>query len=111
MLASQNIMSSKTWKEDNVLYCSIHAVKGLEFDYVFFIGASMFPEPFREVYPANDALSLNFVANTRARKAMYYLSDKNFGIPRRCSCNIDREWKNFETHSDPNVPSRSYSNR
>jgi hypothetical protein len=99
ILASQNIVSSKLWKEDAVLYTSIHAVKGLEFDYVFFAGATNFPEPYREVYPVNDATSLNFVANTRARKMMYYLSDKTFGIPQNVPATLTENGKTLRRYA------------
>jgi hypothetical protein len=81
MIASQNIGTSPEWKEDCVLYTSIHAIKGLEYDYVFFVGVAGFPRGFEKVYEANDAVSINFVANTRAKIGMFYLSDKTFQLP------------------------------
>lgn len=61
----------------NSIYCSsIHSVKGLEFEYVFFVGCSNFPSYMSGTYSdTNDGLSLNFVANTRAKKQIFYVTD------------------------------------
>ena len=91
ILASQNVVCSKEWQEDTVYYTSIQGVKGLEFDYVFFIGANNFPQGYEKVYEVNDALGLNFVVNTRAKKEMFYLSDKSFTIPDECPIVTNRK--------------------
>lgn len=60
----------------NCVYASsIQSVKGLEFDYVFFVGCQNFPEYMKGTYEdINDGISINFVANTRARKMIYYVT-------------------------------------
>lgn len=63
----------------NCVYASsIQSVKGLEFDYVFFVGCDSFPEYMKGTYgDINDGISINFVANTRARKMIYYVTSNN----------------------------------
>lgn len=84
ILTNQSISCSQEgeWKEGLVFLGSIHSAKGLEFDYVFFLGAAGFPEGFAKTIETNEAISLNFVANTRARKELFYLSNDTFAVPR-----------------------------
>lgn len=56
-----------------VLFSTIHAVKGREFDYVFLCGMSNFPNTFSMI-PREQADALIFVAHSRARKQMHYVS-------------------------------------
>jgi hypothetical protein len=82
ILATQGISTCKEFKDGSVLYDSIHSTKGLEFDYVIFVGSENFPDAFAQVYEMNDSVSLNFVVNTRARKQLFYMSNENYEIPR-----------------------------
>jgi hypothetical protein len=76
ILASNRIMTSDEYKHECVYTTSIQSVKGLEFDYVFFIGASGYPSYMNAEYEdVNDGISMNFVVNTRARRSIYYLTD------------------------------------
>ena len=65
-----------------VLFSTIHSIKGCEFDYVFAIGISGYPEIFHMI-AYSEAESLVFVLHTRARKKMFYISaNDTFRIPR-----------------------------
>lgn len=94
ILATQSILCSDegVWKEGLVFRGSIHSVKGLEFDYVFFLGANSFPEGFMSKLEVNDAASLNFVANTRARKELFMLSP-DFTLPQNVPIELTENGK------------------
>jgi hypothetical protein len=82
MLAVNEIMTSSEIQADSIYKTSIQSVKGLEFDYVYFIGASGFPSYMNQTYQdVNDGKSMNFVANTRARKLITYLTDETMRPP------------------------------
>lgn len=69
--------------DPSIIYASsIQSVKGLEFDYVFFIGCSDYPRYMSGTYSnKNDGDSMNFVANSRARRKIFYLTDDSFLLP------------------------------
>lgn len=84
ILASNGIMTSDQYtSEGGTIYTSsIQSVKGLEFDHVYFIGASGFPTYMNQEYQdINDGQSMNFVANTRARLTLTYLTDQSMRAP------------------------------
>lgn len=69
-------------KPECIYSSSIQSVKGLEFDYVFFVGSSNFPEYMLGTYgDVNDGMSMNFVANTRAKKQIFYVTDNSNALP------------------------------
>lgn len=81
-LLRRNIPVSSKADPGSVYHSSIQSVKGLEFDYVFFIGSSSFPSYMMSVYEdINDGISMLYVANTRARKEMYYVVDNTSRLP------------------------------
>jgi len=109
-IAGKTISCLEAWKEGSVLTTSIHAVKGLEFDYVFFVGANNFPQGFEKVCEGNELRSLNFVANTRARKQLYYLSNEAFNLPEGVPCELTengRTARRYSVQYKPKVAIRS----
>lgn len=81
-LLKKNVPVSSKIDPGSVYHSSIQSVKGLEFDYVFFIGSSDFPSYMMSVYgDINDGISMLYVANTRARKEMYYVVDSTSRLP------------------------------
>lgn len=81
-LRSLGISVSDKIQVESIYSSSIQKVKGLEFDYVFFVGCSDFPKYMNKTYSdINDGMSLNFVANTRAKKRIFYVTDETFRIP------------------------------
>ena len=84
ILASNGVQTSDQYgSEGGTIYTSsIQSVKGLEFDHVYFIGASGFPTYMNQEYQdINDGQSMNFVANTRARLTITYLTDASNRAP------------------------------
>jgi len=76
LLSTRQIICDDQLHESTVYSTSIVSAKGLEFDYVFFVGASRFPSFLQgSLSDANDGVSMNYVANTRARVQMYYMTD------------------------------------
>lgn len=83
-LAQKSIAVSDSIDPNCVYQSSIQSSKGLEFDHVFFVGCSNFPSYMNQVYgDINDGISINFVANTRARKMLYYVTSED--IPNNVS--------------------------
>lgn len=81
-LKTKGINCSDDYDSTSLYVSSIHSIKGLEFDYVFFIGASDFPSYMNTEYSdVNDGVSLNFVANTRAKKEMFYVTNESLRPP------------------------------
>lgn len=81
-LLTRNIPVSNKTECGSVYHSSIQSVKGLEFDYVFFIGSSSFPSYMMSVYgDINDGISMLYVANTRARKELFYIVDNTSRLP------------------------------
>lgn len=81
-MIAEDVMTSNEIREDCIYVSSIQSVKGLEFDYVYFIGASGYPTYMNQEYQdINDGKSMNFVANTRARKGITYLTDETMRAP------------------------------
>jgi Superfamily I DNA and RNA helicases len=82
ILAKNNIMTSEVYGTETIYASSIQSVKGLEFDHVFFIGVSGYPGYMVSEYQdVNDGQSMNFVANTRARYSLTYLTDGTLRAP------------------------------
>ena len=82
ILASNGLMTSDQYGADAIYTSSIQSVKGLEFDHVYFIGASGYPTYMNQEYQdINDGISMNFVANTRARYSITYLTDESIRAP------------------------------
>lgn len=76
LLSTRQIICDDNLRDNTIYATSILSCKGLEFDYVFFVGASRFPSSIQSsLQDVNDGVSMNFVANTRARNAIYYLTD------------------------------------
>ena len=81
-LKTKGINCADSFNSTAVYISSIHSIKGLEFDYVFFIGASDFPTYLNaELSDVNDGMSLNFVANTRAKQELYYVTNESLRPP------------------------------
>lgn len=66
-------------------FLTIHSSKGREFDYVFIYGMDGYPYNFSMI-PYDEAESLIFVAHSRARKGIYYITPQKkegvFSLPR-----------------------------
>jgi hypothetical protein len=84
-MADQNktqVMSSSSLQENSVYISSIQSIVGLECDHLYFIGASGYPTYMKKEYEdINEGFSMNFVANTRARKSITYLVDDSLSPP------------------------------
>lgn len=82
---------------DAIPFLTIHSVKGREFDSVFLFGMSNYPQSFSMI-PSEEALSLIFVAHSRAKRKIYYIdtSEKEqFVLP----LNVKSEFVNKESYS------------
>lgn len=82
---------------DAIPFLTIHSVKGREFDSVFLFGMSNYPQSFPMI-PSEEALSLIFVAHSRAKSKIYYIdsSEKDsFVLP----LNVKSEFVNTDTYS------------
>ncbi len=77
----QNSIEEEDDGTDNVSISTVHASKGLEFDYVFIIGAEEGKFPLSRAMDDNDELEeerrLMYVAITRARKKLYVTRAKS----------------------------------
>ena len=99
------ILGGAQYKEREIstgfIYASaIPSIKGLEFDYVFFVGSSNFPNYMLSVLSdSNDAMSMNFVVNTRAKKKIFYVTDSTFAIPE----DVPEEFTNGKKSISPQV--------
>lgn len=81
-LAQLSITTSDKIVNDSIFVSSIHGVKGLEANHVFFIGCENYPSTYTNVYnDPNDGDGMNFVANTRAKQHIYYVSNEKYEIP------------------------------
>jgi hypothetical protein len=71
------------FQPDSIPFLTIHSVKGREFDTVFIFGMNNYPANFPMI-PHDEAMSLIFVAHSRARRRIFYIdgSDNgNFQLP------------------------------
>lgn len=70
----KTLEQKKFEREDCVSLLTVHASKGLEFDYVFFVDCDTFNFPYKHSIlhhdNANDELKLFYVAITRAKKSL-----------------------------------------
>lgn len=79
---------------DAIPFLTIHSVKGREFDSVFLFGMSNYPNSFSMI-PSEEALSLIFVAHSRAKRKIYYIdSSSKFTLP----LNVKSEFVNSESY-------------
>lgn len=82
ILATNGVTTSDQYGTEAVHVTSVPSVKGLEFDHVYFNGASGYPSSMnREYQDVNDGQSMNFVVNTRARYTLTYLTDASMRAP------------------------------
>lgn len=96
-----------------IVFSTIHSIKGCEFDYVFALGVSGYPDVFHMI-PYSEAESLMYVLHTRARIKIFYISSiDNFKMPRGIEpYHIDRTLKastpsahNIKSEKEPSVVS------
>ena len=69
--------SSGSYSPRGVMFSTIHSAKGKEFDFVILFGMSNFPA----MFPFSEPESCVFVAHTRARLRIIYISDSWFAPP------------------------------
>ena len=71
------------FQPDSIPFLTIHSVKGREFDNVFIFGMNNYPASFSMI-PLDEAMSLIFVAHSRAKKRIFYVDGSdigNFSLP------------------------------
>lgn len=69
-----------SYQPTGIVFLTIHAAKGKEFDYVFLVGMSNYPHTFAMI-DQESADSLTFVAHTRARRQIFYIAPESFIAP------------------------------
>jgi len=74
--------SDGAYQPNGVLFTTVQAVKGKEFDYVILFGVNNYPASFSMI-PHAEGESLVFVMHTRARRKMFYVAlGSHFQAPR-----------------------------
>ena len=87
-----DVSETKNDTSDKVTLMTMHAVKGLEFDYVFVIGFEEGLFPHSNSFESNDEMEeerrLCYVAITRAKKKLYLINARSRILYGRVSSNI-----------------------
>lgn len=77
LLQSLNLMFSQINDEDAITLCTIHKAKGLEADVVYILNEFLIPSKFaKSEMQLEQEKNLKYVARTRAKKELYYLTIK-----------------------------------
>ena len=93
-----DVSEQKNDNEDRVTLMTMHAVKGLEFDYVFVVGFEEGLFPHSNSFESNDELEeerrLCYVAITRAKKKLYLINARSRILYGQVSSNIPSRFIN-----------------
>lgn len=93
-----DVSEQKNDNEDKVTLMTMHAVKGLEYDYVFVVGVEEGLFPHKNSLESNDELEeerrLCYVAITRAKKKLYLINARSRILYGKVSSNIPSRFIN-----------------
>lgn len=84
------------FQPDSTPFLTIHSVKGREFDNVFIFGMSNYPASFSMI-PHDEAMSLIFVAHSRAKKHIYYI-DGSDAVKFTLPLHVENTFVNTESY-------------
>ena len=78
LLQSLKLMFTETDDKDAITLCTIHKAKGLEADVVYILNEFLIPSKFaKSPMQLEQEKNLKYVARTRAKKELYYLTIKS----------------------------------
>ena len=93
-----DVSEQKNHNEDKVTLMTMHAVKGLEYDYVFIVGVEEGLFPHSNSLESNDELEeerrLCYVAITRAKKKLYLINARSRILYGKVSSNVPSRFIN-----------------
>ena len=93
-----DVSEQKNDNEDKVTLMTMHAVKGLEYDYVFVVGVEEGLFPHSNSFESNDELEeerrLCYVAITRAKKKLYLINARSRILYGKVSSNVPSRFIN-----------------
>ena len=93
-----DVSEQKNDNEDKVTLMTMHAVKGLEYDYVFIVGVEEGLFPHNNSLESNDELEeerrLCYVAITRAKKKLYLINARSRILYGKVSSNVPSRFIN-----------------